>query len=256
MREGRGQGPHLHEQDFKKDKWHRVSLIRRAVNSLIRLSRRAELSSALPRRAAATVHPLLQNNLSARIVNHLLAPTPMSIMIDKKAPGNGGFQAPPPKAASTRPVAEPSQSSTVVTSVRLDTLMHADAIVELWHIDVEGAEIPVLQSASGLLRAGRIKRVIFEVSRGLWHKYNIPSAEEGYRQLREIFEGWRCTWACNAKPFPFRETGFGKYRCSAPWVENQDLGWGGGAGHDVFCVAPSVDFHETLWATPPPSAGR
>ena len=114
----------------------------------------------------------------------------------------------------------------------------------------------MLQSASGLLRAGRIKRVIFEVSRGLWHKYNIPSAEEGYRQLREIFEGWRCTWACNAKPFPFRETGFGKYRCSAPWVENQDLGWGGGAGHDVFCVAPSVDFHETLWATPPPSAGR
>ena len=97
----------------------------------------------------------------------------------------------------------------------------------------------VLRSASELLAVHRIKRVLFEITHRFWELYGVASLSEGYAELRSIFVGWDCIWACNGKPFPWaalgRRTGGRLHRvsgCESPWNEIDS----GGVGHLLRCA--------------------
>ena len=97
----------------------------------------------------------------------------------------------------------------------------------------------VLRSAAGLFARNKIKRVMVELAHHHWFKYGIASMDEGYAELRTIFHGWHCVWACNGSPFPWTPlTRLGVLRCATPWTNWSDLGWG---LFDVFCVAPGAE---------------
>jgi len=177
------------------------------------------------------------NGLSARVYNALLAPTDTSVSIDTSAPCHGGFQ----PAASERAAHDPAAHHQWIQSFRLDDLDELKSphtFVALWHLDVEGAEIPVLRSAARLLATRRIQRVLFEVSLKRWGRLGIPGKQAGLAELRALFAGWTCTWACNGRPFPWAAVERHTVYCAPPWNEHSDLGWG---LFDVFCVAPGID---------------
>mmetsp|Transcript_76532 Transcript_76532/g.127577 ORF Transcript_76532/g.127577 Transcript_76532/m.127577 type:complete len:518 (-) Transcript_76532:369-1922(-) len=194
----------------------------------------------------SSVQAALQvNRLSAVILNAMLAPTDTAVTIDTSQPCFGGKQMLADVNGENDPsggeTAEATKFGARVGSIRLDSLKQLfkpQAHVELWHLDVEGAEIKVLRSASRLFAAGKIKRVIFEVSHLLWSRFGIASIGEGYRELKSIFTGWTCTWACNDLPFPWQPVPLKRVYCAWPWNQNYDLGYG---LFDVFCVAPGVD---------------
>ena len=183
---------------------------------------------------------LEHHGLGARVINAFLAPSPMTAGVDTFAPCHGGFQ---PSALAHAPRdSTPRHSS--VASLRLDELEELkdpNTSIVLWHLDVEGAEIPVLRSAAKLFAARRIERVLFEVSLKRWGKFGITSKQEGLDELRALFVGWTCTWACTGHPFPWRPVARRALYCASPWNVHSDLGWG---LFDVYCVAPGVD---PLW---------
>jgi len=177
------------------------------------------------------------NGLSARVYNALLAPTDTSVSVDTSAPCHGGLQ----PNGSERAAHDPAARHQWIQSLRLDELDELKdprTFVALWHLDVEGAEIPVLRSAAKLFAARRIERVLFEVSLRRWGKLGIASKQAGLDELRAMFAGWTCTWACNGRPFPWRPIARRAVYCAPPWNEHSDLGWG---LFDVYCVAPGVD---------------
>ena len=182
------------------------------------------------------------NGLSARIVNALLAPIPTTATIDASKPCFGGFQ---PNEAHPHPHSQRgSRHAQVVGSLRLDDLdelKNPNAHIALWHLDVEGAEIPVLRSAAKLFAERRIDRVLFEITLKRWGQFGISSKKEGLDELRRLFSGWTCTWACNGRPFPWVPVPRHQVYCGRPWNVHSDLGWG---LFDVFCVAPGID---PLW---------
>jgi FkbM family methyltransferase len=178
---------------------------------------------------------LRMNGLSARVINAFLAPSPMNATIDTHAPCHGAFQ----PSRSARDPRDPRYKQ--VASFRLDDLdelKDPHASVALWHLDVEGAEIPVLRSAARLLATRRIQRVLFEVSLKRWGRFGIASKQAGLDELRAMFETWTCTWACNGRPFPWTPVERRTVYCAPPWNEHSDLGWG---LFDVYCVAPFID---------------
>jgi FkbM family methyltransferase len=184
------------------------------------------------------VMALDRNKLRARIVNALLAPTATTTGIDASRPCFGGFQ--PNEAGRLQRGARYVQ----VGSLRLDgldELRDPNAYVALWHLDVEGAEIPVLRSAAKLFAERRIERVLFEITLKRWDQFGIASKRGGLGELRRLFLGWTCTWACNGRPFPWTPVARRQVYCARPWNERSDLGWG---LFDVFCVAPGV---EPMW---------
>jgi len=183
------------------------------------------------------------NGLSARIVNALLAPTHSNVSIDTSAPCFGGFQ---PGGAGPPPPRDRSAASRYrwIQSFRiddLDELKDPRTFVALWHLDVEGAEIPVLRSAAKLFATRRIERVLFEVSLKRWGKFGVTSKQHGLNELRALFAGWACTWACNGRPFPWTPVERHTVYCAPPWNEHSDLGWG---LFDVYCVAPGI---QPMW---------
>ena len=177
------------------------------------------------------------NGLGARVINAFLSPSPMTASIDTSAPCHGGFQ---PSALARAPRDVTSRHKWV-ESLRLDELEEfrdPNTYIALWHLDVEGAEIPVLRSAAKLFSRRQVERVLFEVSLKRWGKFGIASKQAGLDELRALFAGWTCTWACNGKPFPWRPIARREVYCAPPWNEHSDLGWG---LFDVFCVAPGVN---------------
>lgn len=174
------------------------------------------------------------NGLSARVVNAMLAPTDVSVSIDTSAPCHGGFQPPNGSGRAWGPRHERVESFRLDD---LDELKDPRTHVALWHLDVEGAEIPVLRSAARLLATRRIERILFEVSLKRWGRFGIASKQAGLDELRAMFAGWTCTWACNGRPFPWTPVPRFQVYCAPPWNEHSDLGWG---LFDVFCVAPGI----------------
>ena len=178
------------------------------------------------------------NELTARTINALLAPIPTTATIDTSKPCFGGFQ--PNEAHSVQGKSRHAQ----VGSLRLDELdelKNPNVHIALWHLDVEGAEIPVLRSAAKLFANRRIDRVLFEITLKRWGQFGISSKKEGLDELRRLFSGWTCTWACNGRAFPWAPVPRHQVYCGRPWNVHSDLGWG---LFDVFCVAPGVD---PLW---------
>ena len=176
------------------------------------------------------------NGLNAHILNAFLTPSPMTSSIDTSVPCNGGFQPSNGTGRTSR-----NSRHAQVGSLRLDDLAElwdAHASIALWHLDVEGVEIPVLRSAARLFAARKIERVIFEISLKRWGKFGVDSKKAGLDELKKLFEGWTCTWACNGRLFPWTPVARREVYCAPPWNEYSDLGWG---LFDVYCVAPGVD---------------
>lgn len=94
-------------------------------------------------------------------------------------------------------IAKNDFNSTPVYAKRVDSLVRDD--VELWHLDVEGAEILVLQSASLLFTHNRVKRVLMEFIPARWGPHDI-TLMHGLSIGRTIFHDWRCISMC--PPWP------------------------------------------------------
>ena len=150
-----------------------------------------------------------------------------------------------------------------VHSRSLDAIFGAhvrrSAQILLWHVDVEGAEMRVLDSASSLFAAGRIERVLVELMAERWAKVGVR-LESGLAVGRRLFAGWACVVTCTGEPFRWREPLYGsparRRRCDErlqgkPWVL---------FAVDVYCVHPkSIDGDAGLAALsamlPPPLRG-
>ena len=119
---------------------------------------------------------------------------------------------------------------TVVPFVSLDELLPADAPpIDLWHLDVEGAELVALRSARRLLSAGRVRRVMMEVDSMQRWRLNLSTKltiDQTLAEVRSIFDGWKCVRACDGAPYAF-PTHF-------RWGQHAQC-------PNVYCVAPGVD---------------
>jgi len=89
------------------------------------------------------------------------------------------------------------QAKVRVASHQLDELVQAENdFVELWHVDTEGAEVKVLQSAVRLFAQQRIRRVQFEYRPDLWYRHEL-TLEHGLNVSRTLFKHHKCVTACN-----------------------------------------------------------
>jgi FkbM family methyltransferase len=77
---------------------------------------------------------------------------------------------------------EPRQVKSLVKSVRLDDAVQNDDIY-LLHIDAEGAEIPVLESARALIETRKIYNVIFE-----WHPTRFAQFDITLARAKRVVE--------------------------------------------------------------------
>eukprot|EP00966_Prymnesium_polylepis_P292981 6767217-Prymnesium_polylepis.1 len=78
-----------------------------------------------------------------------------------------------------------------VSPIAFDELVGTGRTISLWHLDVEGAEVPVLRSARRLFAEQRIKRVALEFIPFRWPAQNVSSFR-AYLELAALFRGWRC----------------------------------------------------------------
>mmetsp|Transcript_90230 Transcript_90230/g.289396 ORF Transcript_90230/g.289396 Transcript_90230/m.289396 type:complete len:181 (+) Transcript_90230:600-1142(+) len=128
----------------------------------------------------------------------------------------------------------PEVDKTTITVRRLDDFpsLQGPAIIELWHIDVEGAEMMLLRSAKRLFAEKRIRRVMME-----WRE-RTPS---DFPIAAEIFAGWTCVTACTGTLYHWEGELGGT--CNPMWQSLRDAretGWGKLQAVDVYCVAPGV----------------
>lgn len=139
---------------------------------------------------------------------------------------------------------------TTVTAARLDAstflLEHGDSRISLWHLDTEGAEVPVLRSAAALFASRRIDRVMLEVTPHWWARYGV-TLTTGYGELAQRFAGWRCVWACTGQRIDWSTEAarvtetmrkhHGRSHagsCRRPWRERA-------TAVDAYCVRPGVE---------------
>ena len=146
-----------------------------------------------------------------------------------------------------------------VHSKRLDEVVLPPDIIELWHIDVEGAEILVMRSAAHVLREGRVRRIIIEIEPQRWHKWGITPAD-GLRELKEYFHGWHCITAGNGKPYIFDKAPQEYGKVANLWREQRVNRHGVGIDRlalvDVYCVAPGLENDASFRALSRPWAQR
>lgn len=87
-------------------------------------------------------------------------------------------------------------------SATLTELLPAHDRVALWHLDVEGAELDVLDSAAALFAARRVDRVMLEFVPVRWERFGVQQ-EAGLKRARRIFSGWSCARVCDGAPYDF-----------------------------------------------------
>ena len=130
-----------------------------------------------------------------------------------------------------------------VQAVRLDTLVAAERVVEMWHLDVEGAELQVLASAARLFEAGRIRRVMLEFIPFRWssHGYGgVNGVERGLQEAQALLAGWDCRIVC-----PQRRQHHGiAFNFSRETLEaHMWIKRGKTVCENLYCVAPGVQPH-------------
>lgn len=74
---------------------------------------------------------------------------------------------------------------TMVPSRSMDDLIGEDRTVLIHHLDVEGAELMVLESGQKLLRSGRIKHLLMEFAPHRWES----KREESMHQIKTLLGG-------------------------------------------------------------------
>ena len=104
----------------------------------------------------------------------------------------------------------------------------------------------VLRSAAGLFDAGRIDRIVIEITPSRWHVQNV-SLDDGFGELNARLGDWHCAWACTGRAVSWPDL-HGRFRarlrnhphalslgvnCLPPW--NPAIG-----AVDVYCVRPGV----------------
>ena len=79
----------------------------------------------------------------------------------------------------------------VVKMVKAESLAEPGTQVTLWHIDVEGAEVDVLNSGRELLLAGKVDHLILELVGPRWAGVGM-SMKDGHRILKELLAEYHC----------------------------------------------------------------
>jgi FkbM family methyltransferase len=150
--------------------------------------------------------------------------------------------------------ANASSGCQTVEATTLDELLPGTTTsLDLWHLDVEGAELVALRSARRLLRERRIKRVMMEIdSRQRW-RLNVKdklTIDATLAEVALIFRGWRCVFPCNRHDHG-----------TPPFVWPTHFTWGAKRDEcsNVYCVAPGVAddaFHDAFHLRPSASRPR
>ena len=86
-----------------------------------------------------------------------------------------------------------------VAPISMDALIGPSRTVSLWHLDVEGAEVPVLRSARRLFAERRVRRVMLEFIPMRWPAQNV-SQNSALAELAGLFADWQCVVACPDYP--------------------------------------------------------
>ena len=104
------------------------------------------------------------------VLNNILSPTPVTLQMGVHGcHGDQQFDSQASLAGSLKRAKRNKFPPAAINSKRLDEipiLAEAGRVIELWHVDVEGAEVPVLSSAARLFARGRIRRVIVSTHPG------------------------------------------------------------------------------------------
>ena len=90
----------------------------------------------------------------------------------------------------------------VVKSSTLGELLPAHDRVAFWHVDVEGAELSVLDSAASLFAERRVDHVMLELIPARWKPFGV-TLPDGLERARRIFEGWSCVRMCDGAAYNF-----------------------------------------------------
>jgi FkbM family methyltransferase len=109
-----------------------------------------------------------------------------------------------------------------VPSARLDDLVGGSERIALWHVDTEGAEKLVLESALRLFAEQRIDRVILEWEPERVARYGM-SLEDADTFMAGLLLDWSCKRLCSAQPVDWRMP-------VAPQAPHMD----------VYCTRPGV----------------
>lgn len=126
-----------------------------------------------------------------------------------------------------------------VASTRVDRLLAGQEVVEMWHLDVEGAELIVLNSAQALFQMRRIRRVMLEFIPFRWatHGYTgVEGTQRGLSEAYELFRGWDCRVVCPKHP---KHHGV-SFNFSLPLM-HAHMVQGRTICEDLYCVAPGVE---------------
>ena len=86
-----------------------------------------------------------------------------------------------------------------VWPISFDEMVGPSRVVDLWHLDVEGAEVTVLRSARRLFSERRIRRVMLEFIPFRWVSQNVKITK-GHDELKALFRDWKCTVVCPNAP--------------------------------------------------------
>lgn len=83
--------------------------------------------------------------------------------------GGSRFQGKTPKLDLKRGMVANISGNTQVSSMTIDSIVPTEKVL-FFHLDVEGAELSVLESASRLLRQGRLTHLVWEFAPHRWEK--------------------------------------------------------------------------------------
>ena len=195
---------------------------------------------------------LLKNaaHLDGRVslLPRLLSPTPqvLEMSVLSECDGGGTFTREGMinsvgKFIPMSPGVERKLQKVPVPSTRLDevsVLQGKHKIIELWHLDVEGAELLALRSAERLFAERRIRRVMVEVTTSKWRSFGIEE-QAGLAELQHIFEGWTCTVGCNKAPYSWKSGNLGV--CDNHAGSRSPQAYQGTlVALDVYCLAPGL----------------
>ena len=169
-----------------------------------------------------------RNDFDIDLRNQLVSPEPTWAQVEpQRCIGQAQFAGNQQRIASSGGARRLAAAISIGSS-RLDVALGQlpNAIVQLWHVDVEGAEILALRSARALFAADRILRVLVESVPLRWGVFNL-SVAAGLREAAAIFEDWHCVVACSGKAYAWQVATLGL--CS------EELQARGVRAADVYC---------------------
>ena len=115
----------------------------------------------------------------------------LTVSANDREPCRGNFRATPKRKHNRNKWGERTPAMQV-PFVQIDALAGTDQI-DIWHIDTEGAELPVLRSGIDALRSRRVRNLILEVVPKRWKEYGVDRIA-GLLELRRMLDaaGLRC----------------------------------------------------------------